>query len=128
MALKLKPERFEIRGMTTVNGTRRKSMPIFNVTIESSDDKAKEDIEVTGLEMKDLTTIKRPDLRKLKKRFDQTKDKEFYLMETGNHTIHIILGDNWSTGYWCACLLTGQTCNFLLFKYSIITLVFALVF
>ena len=41
-------------------------MPIFNVTIES-DDKAKEDIEVTGLEMKDLTTIKRLDLRKLKK-------------------------------------------------------------
>ena len=49
-----------------MNRTRRKSMPIFNVTIES-DDKAKEDIEVTGLEMKALTTIKRPDLRKLKK-------------------------------------------------------------
>ena len=93
MALKLKPERFEIREVTTVNGTRRKSMPIFNVIIESLDDKAKEDIEVTGLEMKDLTTIKRPDLRKLKKRFDHTKDKEFYLTETGNHTIHIILGD-----------------------------------
>ena len=67
MALKLKPERFEIREVTTVNGTRRKSMPIFNVTIESLNDKAKEDIEVTGLKMKDLTTIKRPDLRKLKK-------------------------------------------------------------
>ena len=34
------------------------------MTIESLDDKAKEDIGVTGLEMKDLTTIKRPDLRK----------------------------------------------------------------
>ena len=44
MALKLKPERFEIREVTTVNGKRRKSMPIFNVTIESLDDKAKEDI------------------------------------------------------------------------------------
>ena len=30
MALKLKPERFEITEVTTVNGTRRKSMPIFN--------------------------------------------------------------------------------------------------
>ena len=93
MALKLKPERFEIREVTTVNGTRRKSIPVFNVTIESLDDKAKQDIEVTGLEMKDLTTKKRPDLRKLKKRFDHTKDKEFYLTETGNHTIHTILGD-----------------------------------
>ena len=72
MALKLKPQRFEIREVTTVNGSRRKSMPIFNVTIESLDHKAKEDIEVTGLEM---------------------KDKESYLTETGNHTIHIILGD-----------------------------------
>ena len=75
MALKLKPERFEIIEVTTVNGTRRKSMPIFNVTIESLDDKAKEDIEVTGLEMKDLTTIKRPDLRKLKKRLITQRTK-----------------------------------------------------
>ena len=52
-----------------MNGTRRKSMPIFNGTIESLDDKAKEDIEVTGLEMKDLTTIKRPD------RFEKIKEK-----------------------------------------------------
>ena len=94
MALKLKPERFEIREVTTtVHGTRRKSMPSFNGTIESSADKTKEGIEVTGLEMKDLATIKRPDLRKLKKRFDHTKDKEFYLTETGNHTKHIILGN-----------------------------------
>ena len=93
MALKLKPGRFEIREVTTVNGTKGKSIPIFNVTTESSADKAKEDIEVTGLEVKDLTTIKRPDLRKLKKRFDHTKDKEFYLTETGNHIIHIILGN-----------------------------------
>ena len=63
MALKLKPERFEVREVTTVNGTRRKSMHIFNATIESLDDKAKENIEDTGFEMKDLTTIKRPDLR-----------------------------------------------------------------
>ena len=93
MALKLKPERFKIREVTTVNLTRRKSTPIFNVTVKLSDDKAKEDIEVKGLKMKDLTTIKRPDLRKLKKRFDHTKDKVFYLTETGNHTIHIILDD-----------------------------------
>ena len=93
MALKLKPERFEKREVTTVNGTRRKSMPIFNVIIESSDDKAKEDIEATWLEMKDLTTIKRPDLRKLMTSFDHTKDKEFYLTKAGNHTIHIIVGD-----------------------------------
>ena len=62
-------------------------MPIFNMTIKSADDKAKENIEVTGLEIKDLTTIK------LKKKFDHTKNKEFFLTETGNHTIHRILGD-----------------------------------
>ena len=55
MALKLKPERFETREVTTVNGTGKKSMRIFNVTIKSPDDTAKEDVEVTGLEMNQVS-------------------------------------------------------------------------
>ncbi len=44
--LKLKPERFENKEITTVNGTKRKSMPIFNVEIESLDGKAREALKL----------------------------------------------------------------------------------
>ena len=73
--LKLKPERFMTRDVTTINGTRRKAMPIFNVTIESLDKKAREAIEIAGVEINDFTTIRRPDLRRLKQKFAHTKDK-----------------------------------------------------
>ena len=48
-------------------------MPIFNVTVESPDDKAEEDIEVTGLEIKDLTTIKKAWFEKIEKKGFITK-------------------------------------------------------
>ena len=35
----------------TVNGTKKHSMPIFQVTIESMDGKAHEEIELTGLKL-----------------------------------------------------------------------------
>ena len=57
--LKLKPERFMIRDVTTINGTRQKAMPIFTVTIESLDKKAREAIEIAGVEINDFTTIRR---------------------------------------------------------------------
>eukprot|EP00112_Aurelia_sp_Birch-Aquarium-sp1_P000073 Seg10045.1 transcript_id=Seg10045.1/GoldUCD/mRNA.D3Y31 product="hypothetical protein" protein_id=Seg10045.1/GoldUCD/D3Y31 len=63
------------------------------MTIESLNKKAREHIEVAGIEMHDFTTVKRPDLRKLKQQFRHTKDKEFYITASGEHKIHMIIGD-----------------------------------
>eukprot|EP00794_Sanderia_malayensis_P011544 gene11544-12737_t len=68
-------------------------MPSFNVEIESLDGKARENLEITGLEMENLTTVLRPDLRKLKTKYKHTKDKQLYLTDHGKQTIHMILGD-----------------------------------
>ena len=43
--------------------------------------------------MHDFTTIKRPDLRKLKQQFKHTKDKEFYITASGKLKIQMIIGD-----------------------------------
>ena len=41
MMLDLKPERYETKDVTTINGTAREAMPVFQMTIESLDKKAK---------------------------------------------------------------------------------------
>ena len=50
-------------------GQDTKAMPIFNVTIESLDKKAREAIEIAGVEINDFTTIRRLDVRRLKQEF-----------------------------------------------------------
>ena len=91
--LKSKLGRYMTRVVTTINGTRRKAMPIFNVNIESLDKEAREGIEIAGAEMNDFTAMRRPDLRRLKQQFAHTKDKEFYLTASGEHQIQMIIGD-----------------------------------
>ena len=58
---KVKPqaERHEVREILTVNGSKRQSMPIFNLLIKSLDGKASEKIQVTGTKLRDLTTVRR---------------------------------------------------------------------
>ena len=63
-------------------------MPIFEVTIESLDGKAQENIELTGSKLNDFTTIKRPDMNRLKREFEHTKDKRFYMNPQGSYPIH----------------------------------------
>eukprot|EP00794_Sanderia_malayensis_P002861 gene2861-3307_t len=91
--LNLKPERFETKTIMTVNGTKKQSMPIYKMQIKSVDDKAREEIEVTGADLRDFSTITRPDLRRLKTNYNHTKDKSYYMTPSGKHTIHLILGD-----------------------------------
>eukprot|EP00794_Sanderia_malayensis_P005871 gene5871-6564_t len=91
--LSLKPERFETKTIMTVNGTKKQSMPIYKMQIKSVDDKAREEIEVTGADLRDFSTITRPDLRRLKTNYNHTKDKSYYMTPSGKHTIHLILGD-----------------------------------
>ena len=55
--LKLRPIRYETRSILTVNGTRKQSMPVYKVTLNSVNKKEAEEIEVTGANLKDFTTI-----------------------------------------------------------------------
>jgi len=50
--LKLNPIRHESRHIVTVNGTKKQSMPIYDVTINSIDSKASEKIEITGSKLR----------------------------------------------------------------------------
>jgi hypothetical protein len=70
--LKLSPVHHETRHIVTVSGSKRQSMPIFNVEMASLDGTAKERIEITGTKMPNFTTIKRPDMNELKREFEHT--------------------------------------------------------
>jgi hypothetical protein len=92
--LQVSPARHESKEIITINGTKRQSMPIYNLTIESLDGTAKEDIALAGSMMQDFTTVKRPDMNKLKLNYEHTKDKRFYMTTNGEYPIHLILGDS----------------------------------
>ena len=91
--LKLNPIRHETHYIVTVNGTKKQSMPIYDVTINSINSKASEKIEITGSKLTDFTTIKRPTLTELKEKFQQVQGKVFYRTASEEYTIHVILGD-----------------------------------
>ena len=91
--LKLNPKRNESRHIVTVNGTKKQSMPIYDVTINSIDSKAIEKIEITGSKLTDFTTIKRPTLSELKGEYQHVQGKMFYRTASEEYPIHLILGD-----------------------------------
>ncbi|KAL9976623.1 hypothetical protein ACROYT_G013945 [Oculina patagonica] len=82
--LKLKPTRHETREILTVNGTK----------VQSMDGKSCEEIEFTGSKLVDFTTVRRPGMNQLKLKYSHTQDKRFYMTSTGEHQIHLILGDS----------------------------------
>ena len=86
--LKLSPVHHETRHIVTVSGSKRQSMPIFNVEMASLDGTAKERIEITGTKMH----IKRPDMNELKRKFDHTRNKLFYMQLDHKYPIHLIVG------------------------------------
>ena len=91
--LKLRPIRHEAKNIMIVNGTKKQALPIYKIVVKSADNKASEEIEVTGANLKDLTTITRPDLRELKTKYEQTKDKAYYMASSRKYTIQLIVGD-----------------------------------
>ncbi|XP_068738985.1 uncharacterized protein [Montipora capricornis] len=91
--LKLNPIRHETRYIVTVNGTKKQSMPVYEVIINSIDSKATEKIEITGGKLADFTTIKRPTLTELKEKFQHVQGKMFYRTASEEYPIHVILGD-----------------------------------
>ena len=87
-------ERHEVREILTVNGSKRQSMPIFNLLIESLDGKASKKIQVTGTKLRDFTTVRRSDINKLKEQYEHNKDKRLYKQIGDGYPIHVILGDS----------------------------------
>ena len=92
--LKLNPTHNETRQMVTLNGTKRQSMPIFHIAMDSLDGKTRERIEVTGSKMPEFATVRRPDMNELKFKYEHARDKKFYVKPGDEHKIDIILGDN----------------------------------
>ena len=91
--LRLSPQRHESRNILTVNGSKKTSMPVFEVTIDAVDGQASENIEVTGTDMLDFTTVKRPTFIELKEKYEHIRGKTFYRSQSEEYPIHIILGD-----------------------------------
>ena len=92
--LKLNLTHHETRQMVTLNGTKRQSMPIFHIAMDSLDGKTRERIEVTGSKMPEFATVRRPDMNELKFKYEHARDKKFYVKPGDEHKIDIILGDN----------------------------------
>ena len=80
--------------MVTLNGTKKQSMPIFSIAIDSLDGKSRERIEVTGSKMSDFTTIRRPNMNDIKLKYEHARDKKFYVKQGDEYPIDIILGDS----------------------------------
>ena len=92
--LNISPDHHEVRQIVTVNGMKRQTMPVFNLTIESCDGSAREDIAITGAKLSSFTTVKRPDMNKVKTQYTDAKDKRFYYEKGEEYPLHIILCDN----------------------------------
>ena len=69
-------------------------MPIFNVKLDALDNRTSEQIEITGSEMADFTTVRRPTIRELKSKYEHARDKQFYMTVNEEYPIHVILGDS----------------------------------
>ena len=92
--LNLKPKRHESRQFVTINGVYKQSMPRFEVRLDSLDNRASEQAEITGSKMEDFTTVRRPTVKELKTRYEYARDKQFYLTANEEYPIHVIFGDS----------------------------------
>ncbi len=87
--LRLSPQRHESRNILTANGSKKTSMPVFEVVIDAVDGQASENIEVTGTDMLDFTTVKRRTFIELKEKYEHIRGKTFYRSPEAPHPCHI---------------------------------------
>ena len=92
--LKLTPTSHEFRHIVTVNGVKKQSLPLYQVTLKSLNGREQEKVEITGSSMADFTVVKRPKVKELKARYQHAQNKEFYMTADDEYPIHIILGDS----------------------------------
>ena len=50
--------------------------------------------KLNSLAQNEGTTVRRPDMNQLKLKYSHTRDTRFYMMSSGEHQIHLILGDS----------------------------------
>ena len=89
----MNPIRHETRQIITLSEMQKQSMPIYDLNIDSLDGKVREQIQVTGTKMPDFTIIQKPNLTKLKWRYEHTRDKRFYRKPGDVYQIFVILRD-----------------------------------
>ena len=58
------------RQFITINGVQKQSMPIFEVRLDSLDNRASEQVEITGSKMEDFTTVRRPTVKEMKTKYE----------------------------------------------------------
>jgi len=92
--LKLTPNHHETRQMIALNGTKQQSMPVFRIAMDSLDGKTRERIEVTGSKMPEFATLRWPNMNDLKLKYEDARDKKFYVKPGDEYKIDVILGDN----------------------------------
>ena len=80
--------------MVTLTGTKRQSMHVFRIAMDSLDGKTIERIEVSGSKMPEFATIRRPNMNDLKYKYEHARDKKFYVTPGDEYRIDIILGDS----------------------------------
>ena len=69
-------------------------MPIFEVRLDSLDNRTREQVEITGRKMEDFTTMKRTTVRELKTKYKHPWEKQFYMTGNEEYPIHVILADS----------------------------------
>ena len=69
-------------------------MPVLSITMVSLDGRTREKIEVTGSEMPEFATVKRPNTSELKFKYGHARDKRFYVKPGDEYRIDIILRDS----------------------------------
>ena len=75
--LKLTPTSHESRHIVTVNGVKKQSLPLYQVTLKSLNGREQEKVEITGSSMADFTVVKRPKVKELKARINMPKTRNF---------------------------------------------------
>ena len=53
-----------------------------------------ETAEITGSKLANFTTLKRPDMKALKTRYQHIKDKQIYMRADDKYPIDVIIGDS----------------------------------
>lgn len=92
--LKLTPSRRETRQMVTLNGTKRQSMSVFRIALDSLDGKTRERILITESKLPESAIVRRPNMNELKSKYEHARDKKFYVRTGDKYRIDVILGDS----------------------------------
>ena len=92
--LQLTPTSHESRHIVTVNGVRKQSLPLYEVTMKALNGREQEKIEITGSSMAGFTVVKRPKVKESKAKYQHAQNNEFYITANDEHPVHIILGDS----------------------------------